>query len=284
VSANPTPRGRVGWHTYIARMSKLRPKFTYANVAATLALVLSMSGGALAAGHYLINSKKQINPKVLNALEGAKGPRGATGAAGATGSAGATGATGLEGKRGQDGPKGTGGLTGESGGTGPAGATGTTGPQGATGPTGATGETGSEGKAGGEGKRGSTGEQGATGERGPTGLTGASGENGDALAYAHVSEEGDLSEAKNVGTVTEHSAGVFCLSGIVGAIHNVEATIDANETESFEDSLIRAATGHAGKLCPEGTQVTVETSVASEVTNGSLEEEEVAQGFFVTIN
>ena len=51
-------------------MSKLTPKLTYANVAATLALVFSMSGGALAASHYLINSKSQINPKVVRALKG----------------------------------------------------------------------------------------------------------------------------------------------------------------------------------------------------------------------
>ena len=286
VSANPAPRGVVGWRTYIARMPKLSPKFTYANVAATLALVFSMSGGALAAGHYLINSKKQINPKVFKALEGAKGPKGATGAAGAggpTGAAGATGATGLEGRRGPGGLNGSDGLTGEPGGTGP---TGTTGPQGGTGPAGVTGEKGSEGKAGGEGKQGPTGERGATGEHGatgPSGERGPSGESGDALAYAHVSEEGDLAEAKNVGSVLEEEPGVFCLSGIVGTIHNVVATLDANEGESFEDPIIRTATGDGGKVCPEATQVTVETSVA-EVSGGKLEEEEVSQGFFVVVN
>ena len=35
-----------------------------------------MSGGALAATHYLINSKKQINPKVLKQLKGNKGATG----------------------------------------------------------------------------------------------------------------------------------------------------------------------------------------------------------------
>jgi len=267
-------------------MFKLRPKFTYANVAATLALVFSMSGGALAAGHYLINSKKQINPRVLKALQGAKGPKGATGAAGAggpTGAAGATGVTGLEGKRGSEGLKGHEGLAGEPGDTGP---TGTTGPQGATGPTGVTGEKGSEGTAGGEGKQGPTGEHGTTGEKGATGQTGPTGqtgESGDALAYAHVSEEGDLADAKNVGSVLEEESGVFCLSGIVGTIHNVVATIDANEDESFEDPIIRAATGDGGKACPGATQVTVETAVA-EVSGGTLKEEEVSQGFFVVVN
>jgi hypothetical protein len=46
-----------------------RPKrFSYANVVATLALVLAMSGGALAASHYLITSTKQISPRVLKKL------------------------------------------------------------------------------------------------------------------------------------------------------------------------------------------------------------------------
>jgi hypothetical protein len=49
----------------------MRRHLTYANVAATLALVFSMSGGALAAKHYLIDSTKQINPKVLKSLSAA---------------------------------------------------------------------------------------------------------------------------------------------------------------------------------------------------------------------
>ena len=56
----------------------MRKHLTYANVAATLALVFAMSGGALAAKHYLINSTKQINPKVLKKLRGAKGTTGAS--------------------------------------------------------------------------------------------------------------------------------------------------------------------------------------------------------------
>jgi len=48
----------------------MRRRFSYANVAATLALVFSMSGGALAANHYLINSTKQIKPSVLKKLKG----------------------------------------------------------------------------------------------------------------------------------------------------------------------------------------------------------------------
>jgi len=50
-------------------MKALRRNLSYANVTATLALVFAMSGGALAAKHYLINSTKQLNPRVIRSLE-----------------------------------------------------------------------------------------------------------------------------------------------------------------------------------------------------------------------
>ncbi len=75
-------------HTYGARMHIPRRHLNYANVVATLALVFAMSGGALAAKHYLINSTKQINPKVLKKLKGNTGKTGATGAPGKEGSPG----------------------------------------------------------------------------------------------------------------------------------------------------------------------------------------------------
>jgi hypothetical protein len=97
---------------------------SYANVAATLALVLAMSGGALAAGHYLISSTKQISPSVLAKLKGAAGKTGATGASGPAGPAGPTGTSA------------TPGVKGEPGGTGPRGEAGPKGEQGAQGNTG----------------------------------------------------------------------------------------------------------------------------------------------------
>lgn len=81
-------------------MSWIRRRITYANVAATLALVFSMSGGALAATHYLVTSKKQINPSVLKQLKGKTGRAGPAGPAGASGAAGATGPTGATGPAG----------------------------------------------------------------------------------------------------------------------------------------------------------------------------------------
>ncbi|HEX9482469.1 MAG TPA: hypothetical protein VF927_10240 [Solirubrobacteraceae bacterium] len=66
-----------------------------------------MSGGALAANHYLINSTKQINPKVLKKLKGKTGTTGAAGKTGATGAQGTAGTTGKEGPQGKEGAPGT---------------------------------------------------------------------------------------------------------------------------------------------------------------------------------
>ena len=85
----------------------MRKRITYANVAATLALVFSMTGGAIAAKHYLINSTSQINPKVLKKLKGATGKKGATGNTGATGPQGTAGTNGKEGLQGKEGAPGT---------------------------------------------------------------------------------------------------------------------------------------------------------------------------------
>ena len=107
----------------------IRKRVSYTNVVLTLILVFAMSGGAYAAGRYLITSTKQISPKVLKALAGkggAGGPAGAAGSAGPVGPAGAKGESGV----GQPGKEGPAGPTGPAG---PAGPAGPTGPQGQTG-------------------------------------------------------------------------------------------------------------------------------------------------------
>jgi hypothetical protein len=104
-------------------MEKVRRRISYANVTATLALVLAMSGGAVAAtGGFSSAGKLQacVNEqgtiKLLKAgqrckkgqkavswnQEGPAGPRGAQGAAGAAGTTGAAGPAGAAGPRGQD--------------------------------------------------------------------------------------------------------------------------------------------------------------------------------------
>ncbi len=123
--------------------SKIRKRFTYTNVTATLALVFMMTGGAYAANKYLITSTKQINPKVLKALKGNAGTKGAAGINGAQGTAGAQGPVGSEGKTGANGTNGTAGAAGKNGAQGATGAQGEKGATGATGPQGATGPTGS---------------------------------------------------------------------------------------------------------------------------------------------
>jgi hypothetical protein len=93
-------------------VSKVTKRFTYANVAMTLALVFAMSGGAYAAKHYLITSTKQISPSVLKTLKGAgprglQGPQGSPGATGPAGPIGPSGPQGSEGKAGSAGQNGT---------------------------------------------------------------------------------------------------------------------------------------------------------------------------------
>ena len=99
-------------------MAKRKRTLSYANVTATLALVVSMSSGALAANHYLINSASQINPKVLKTLKGnsgAPGPQGPAGQAGKEGTAGKDGVAGKEGVPGREGTAGKEGLPGKEG-------------------------------------------------------------------------------------------------------------------------------------------------------------------------
>jgi hypothetical protein len=126
----------------------MRKHLTYTNIMVTVAVVFAMTGGAYAASKYVINTTKQINPKVLAALKGKAGANGAqgpagpvgaqgpAGAAGAKGDIGTAGAAGPPGEKGAQGEKGTAGTNGFNGSTGAKGATGATGP---TGPTGATG-------------------------------------------------------------------------------------------------------------------------------------------------
>jgi hypothetical protein len=94
--------------------SRLRKRLTYANVAMTLALVFAMSGGAFAAGKFLITSTKQIKPSVLKQLQGKAGVPGPVGTPGPQGPAGANGKDGAPGTNGTNGKDGSPGTSGTS--------------------------------------------------------------------------------------------------------------------------------------------------------------------------
>lgn len=156
-----------------------RPRLTYANVVATLALVFAMSGGALAASKFIITSTKQIKPSVLASLKGKAGPAGAAGAQGPAGPQGPAGKDGVNGNSGKDGLNGKDGATGQNG----VGATSKTFTgkktlgsekceEGGTEVTSASGTTlvcnGKEGPEGPEGKEGALGTAGATLPKGAT--------------------------------------------------------------------------------------------------------------------
>jgi hypothetical protein len=107
-------------------LARLRPRLSYANVIATLALFLVLGGGAAFAATQLPKNsvgarqlkKHAVTPAKLSAstvnqLRGATGPQGPKGAKGATG---AKGAKGDVGPRGQSGAKGDTGATGQDAG------------------------------------------------------------------------------------------------------------------------------------------------------------------------
>jgi hypothetical protein len=136
---------------------RIKARLSYANVVATLALFLAMSGGAAyAASHYLITSTKQIKPSVLASLKGKAGPAGKNGANGAAGGQGPAGA---QGPQGPQGPAGGPGSPGTS-------VTSTTLAKGSACKEGGTEFTSASGKT-----TACNGEKGLKGENGQTGFT-----------------------------------------------------------------------------------------------------------------
>jgi hypothetical protein len=65
-----------------------------ATLAAFVVALVAVGGSAIAAHHYLITSKSEIKPSVLNALRGRQGPAGPQGSAGPPGPQGAQGPAG----------------------------------------------------------------------------------------------------------------------------------------------------------------------------------------------
>jgi Collagen triple helix repeat (20 copies) len=75
-------------------------------IIASIALLLALTGSAVAAGHFIITTTKQISPNVLHALGGKRGPRGYRGPAGPSGTPGTQGAQGIQGTQGAPGAPG----------------------------------------------------------------------------------------------------------------------------------------------------------------------------------
>jgi hypothetical protein len=96
----------------------VRRRVTVTNALFVVLVVFVMSGGAYAAGRYVITSTKQISPKVLKALKGHAGAPGARGLAGAPGPQGPTGPAGPAGATGAKGDTGAAGAPGPKGDTG----------------------------------------------------------------------------------------------------------------------------------------------------------------------
>jgi hypothetical protein len=139
-------------------------------VIAVAAVVIALSGTAVAAQRYLITNTKQISPTVLKQLA-AMGAKQAGG-----GTAGATGSQGAQGAQGQQGPQG---------------------PQGPQGELGPKGEPGAEGKPGKEGKEGPPGPPGEA-------ISGGAGE----IGWAVVSSEGTLIRSSGTGIAATRVEGV----------------------------------------------------------------------------
>ena len=188
---------------------------TYANVTATLALVFAMSGGALAAKHYLINSTKQVSPKVLKALKGKTGKAGATGKEGPGGKDGAPGGPGKEGPRGQEGVPGT------------------------------TGKEGPPGKEGPKGEKGIEGHEGAPGSALAYAHVNANG----TLDTTNTSSNIESANVKH--TV----AGVYEFTGLPFAVHSVDATLGlgAFANSGLQDGVLSSSSAEVSIKDKTGT-------------------------------
>jgi Collagen triple helix repeat (20 copies) len=71
-----------------------------------IALFLALTGSAVAAGHFVITSTKEISPNVLRTLNGKRGPTGSRGPVGPSGPQGTQGTQGVQGVQGAQGAQG----------------------------------------------------------------------------------------------------------------------------------------------------------------------------------
>jgi len=183
-------------------MGRIRRHLSYANVAATVALFLALSGGAYAvAENPLVGRNGAISVCVQAADQELQAVRPGTKCP--VGDVALTlNQNGRPGKHGQRGARGP---------TGPQGPQGPQGPKGSTGPTGPQGPTGNTGP---------TGPQGATGSRGPAGPQGVAGNPATRL-FAFVSDIGQLDYGSGATQATQVAAGIYSVTfnrSLVGCV------------------------------------------------------------------
>lgn len=237
-------------------MKQIGKRVTYANVTATLALVLAMSGGALAASHYLITSTKQISPKVLKQLKGGPGAVGPQGPPGAAGVA-------QKGERGEKGEKGEA----TRGPEGPQGKAGTTGPEGAEGPEGPQGKVGTTGPEGAAGKEGSPWTAGGTlpsgkSEKGQLGLAVLPAA-AEEVEYASISFQVPLAKPLAAGTAT----GVHIFENTVtNAGEGCPVGSSVFKPEAEPGNLCVFLTSHANLKFPKGEEVFNPEAVVNQIS------------------
>lgn len=90
----------------------MRKHLTPAMIVALIALFFALTGGAIAAQHYVVTSTKQIKPSVLAELRGKTGRKGEQGPTGPAGPAGSMAPAGLQGAAGGPGAPGAQGVPG----------------------------------------------------------------------------------------------------------------------------------------------------------------------------
>jgi hypothetical protein len=127
------------------------------------------------------------------------------------------------------------GLAGRAGSAGAPGVTGEQGVAGADGATGSAGATGAEGSTGPTGRAGATGSAGTTGATG-LGATGGTGAAGSAIAYGYF-ESGTtiMSFDKNIASVTNPSAGTYCITLDASVASGAPLPVVSPEWESSTD-------------------------------------------------
>jgi hypothetical protein len=250
-------------------MRRLSPHLSYANVMATIAVFVALSGSAYAAATITGRDVKDGSlsgrdikqgtlqsgdikdgtlrrqdffPGVLSTAGGLTTPLGQS-----EGAAGAAGPQGPQGEQGQAGADGK---------------------DGARGPAGADGKNGIDGKdgaPGAPGKDGTNGTNGTNGAPGTPGTNGTNGTNGTAVAYGTLNGPSVYDE-KNISNsnVTNPAQGVYCLKGLTFSFKSMVATVvgpgPSSPTPGNWDRLVNVYSdpnGFTDATCGPNTQAVV---------------------------